>query len=210
MKPIIFARITSMKYYKGVTEDDRPLNGGSYVKENNDAHESHNFMPIEFDDGSTDCIGYVQLVGGGEKLHIENIYGCKSRKKEDFVDDVIVVFVATRDGSMRVVGFYKNAEVYRDWCECIVNEGTPDEYIQCYYFRANKEDCVLIPEHDRYITGDWYVPMSGKHGYDFGFGHANVWFAGSKTDNPKEIEYVEAMISRIENYKGENWIDEGY
>ena len=33
MKPIIFVRISSMKYYKG-TMNDTPENGGSYVTEN--------------------------------------------------------------------------------------------------------------------------------------------------------------------------------
>ena len=29
MKPIIFVRIADMKYYKGITENDVPDNGGS-------------------------------------------------------------------------------------------------------------------------------------------------------------------------------------
>ena len=44
MKPIIFARVADMKLYKGITETDRPVNGGAYVRETNDAHECFNFI----------------------------------------------------------------------------------------------------------------------------------------------------------------------
>ena len=32
MKKVIFCEIAWMKYYKGVTEEDRPRNGGSYIE----------------------------------------------------------------------------------------------------------------------------------------------------------------------------------
>ena len=117
-----------------------------------------------------------------------------------------MVFVSTNSTNMRVVGFYRNASVLRYSDRCISNEGLSNEFEQYYYFYAKSEDCVLIPFEDRFKTSDWYVPMSGKNGKTFGFGHSNIWFAGSNTDNPKEIEYVENMINRIENYKGENWL----
>lgn len=211
MKPIIFARISDMKFYKGVTDNDMPKNGGSWVKENNYAHECCNFLPIGLDDGSKVCLGYVQLIGGATdaepQIHIEKIYDCKSSRKDSEIEGVTVVFVSTNTTNMRVVGFYKNATVLRYSDVCIINEGDPDEYEQFYYFYADCSDCVLIPFEDRFKTSDWYVPMSGKHGNKYGFGHSNIWFAGSNTDNPKEIEYVENMINRIENYKGENWIN---
>ena len=34
MKKVVFCEIAWMKYYSGVSEDDQPVNGGKYVKEN--------------------------------------------------------------------------------------------------------------------------------------------------------------------------------
>ncbi|MDE7122002.1 MAG: hypothetical protein K2O42_07570 [Oscillospiraceae bacterium] len=119
MKPIIFARLTDMKYYKGITDDDKPVNGGSYVSETSYAHECHNFEVVEKeDDGKEYCFGFAQLLGrNNPQLHIEKIIGCETFKNEEFVDNVIVVFCSTPDNdksrAMRVVGFYKNATVYR-------------------------------------------------------------------------------------------------
>ena len=66
----------------------------------------------------------------------------------------------------RVVGFYKNATVYRytqevEFCD---DNGEVCDW-QEYNFIAKKEDCVLIPRHDRYTKSEWYIPLSGKHGY---------------------------------------------
>ena len=66
MKPIIFVRISSMKYYKG-TMNDTPENGGSYVTENGEAHECYNFEAVNFDDGKSECFGFAMITGGGSK-----------------------------------------------------------------------------------------------------------------------------------------------
>lgn len=34
---ILFCNIAWMKYYNGITDDDKPENGGSWVKENGNA-----------------------------------------------------------------------------------------------------------------------------------------------------------------------------
>lgn len=76
MKPIIFARVADMKYYRGITENDKPSNGGSYVKETKDAHECNNFQPMIMEGQDyAKCIGFSQMSGGrgARQLHIENI-----------------------------------------------------------------------------------------------------------------------------------------
>jgi len=40
-----------MKYYKGVSDQDIPMNGGSYVTEHKGGGEVYNFCPIDVDDG---------------------------------------------------------------------------------------------------------------------------------------------------------------
>ena len=207
MKPIIFARIADMKFYKGITDTDKPVNGGSYVKETKYAHECYNFDPVIMEDEKEYCLGFSQLLGGNDpQLHIERIVGCKSMKEVLSVDNVIVVFCSKpmNNKTMRVVGFYKNATVYRYYMECAFPGEGEEEYIQAYSFIAEKKDCVLLPYQERFSNGKWFVPTSGKMGYSFGYGHSNIWFAGSETYNMDEINYVNKMIESVENYNGEN------
>lgn len=210
LKPIVFARIASMKYYKGITDKDTPENGGSYVTKNGDAHECYNFDAVNFDDGKSECFGFAMITGGGNcevQLKIENIVGCANFKDEEYVEGVTVVWCAKANctNSLRVVGFYKNATVFRHRQLLEFDNGDK----QGFNFVADKEDCVLIPYQKRFSDGRWYIPTSGKNKYDFGFGRSSVWYGGSRTKNKKEIEFVEKMIENIENYDGENWIEEG-
>ena len=119
MKPIIFARVADMKYYKGITETDTPENGGSYVKDTGRAHECYNFAPvIQEGQDYEKCLGFCMVSGGkygASQLHIERIVGCEDCSNEEACENVIVVFVSksSRAKTMRVVGFYRNATVYR-------------------------------------------------------------------------------------------------
>lgn len=210
MKPIIFARVADMKYYRGITDLDTPVNGGAYVKETNMAHECFNFDPVEMEEGNIRCLGFAQLMGNAKnvnpQLHIERIVGCKAYRKEEQVDDVTVVFCAKarNSSSMRVVGFYKHATVYRHYQEAAFDTG----YVQSYSFIAAKDDCVLIPYRNRYRDSRWVVPVSGVGSKKFGFGRANIWYAGSDTDDKDEIQYVERILTYIENYNEENAMEE--
>lgn len=210
MKPIIFARVADMKYYRGITEQDEPLNGGSYVKETGYAHECYNFRPIVQDGQDYEkCIGFFMTSGGRGvgQIHIENIVGCELLKKEEVAEGVHVVFVSKASGAktMRVVGFYKDATVYR-YPRYMEFE---DEYEQKYWFEAVKENCVLLPYTERHGGSKWFVPASSSKYQEYGFGRSNIWFAGGKGASEKELEYVERMIQSIETYQGENWMDKG-
>lgn len=209
MKPIIFARVTDMKYYRGITDSDKPYNGGAFVKDTGYAHECYNFDAVSFNGMDQEyCLGFCQLPGHSKngkdiELHIENIPGCKLMKNEEKIEDAIVVFCSKSYNSknMRVVGFYKNATIFREQQAC----GFGEDYVQFYSFLAKKEDCVLLPFRERHSQSKWYVPSSGKNGSDFGFGRSNIWYAGN-SHNQKEIEYVNRMIESIEQYDGENWM----
>ena len=202
MKPIIFVRVADMKYYQGIDDIDEPKNGGSYVEENHYAHECFNFS--SFEDDYRKCIGYFQT-SNGDQLHIEKINGCEAMKTEEQVDNVIVVFVAKTDisSSMRVVGFYKKATVYRYLHTYIFNDGADD---QCYWTEAKVEDCILIPSGKR-NRAEWSVPSASAKGKLFGFGRSNVWYPCKKGCPKEEIEFVERMINQIENYNEENYTD---
>lgn len=198
-----------MKYYRGITDNDQPYNGGAYVKDTGYAHECFNFDAMNFQGEDQEyCLGFCQLPGysktGKEiELHIEKVHGCELMKKENKIEEAIVVFCskAYNSSNMRVVGFYKNATIYRNQQSCSFGE-----YIQYYSFVAKKEDCVLLPYSERHSQAKWYVPSSGKNNSSFGFGRSNIWYAGN-TDNLEEIEYVNRMIKSVELYFGDNWIE---
>ena len=207
MKNIIFVKTSSMWYYKG-PEGMPAENGGSYVKEHGIGHECHNFSTVIDQDGREQCLGFAMLTGGGNtapQLKIENIVGCEAFKKAEAVDNVIVVWCAKaeRSNNIRVVGFYKNATVYRYSQYADFDNGER----QWFNFVADKKDCVLLPYQERFATDKWFVPTSGKNRRDFGFGRSSIWYGGSKTIDKDEIAYVENMIKNIESYNGENWID---
>lgn len=225
MKPIIFVRVAHMDYYKGV-DKDTPVYGGKYVQENKEGHEAFNFCPYgEFDSDKKVCLGFSQIKGyriGRQTLHIENIFGCMGMTKEDYVDGVIVVFFAKADekSNQRVVGFYRNARVYRRYQTALMS----DDFLQDFLFKADAKDCVLLPLFERrrketngYNT--WWIPQIKTKSKQIsimdkiGTGQSMFWFGGgthSEKQNDEvraaEMAFVERMIKSIENYKGENWL----
>ena len=113
---ILFCKVSGMKYYKGACEQDKPYNGGKFVEENGFGHEEFNFRPIKLDDEEqTMCLGFVEPKsnkGRRNTLHIQNIEGCAACTQEPCVEDVLVVWCATRmEGDTTVVGWYKSATV---------------------------------------------------------------------------------------------------
>ena len=118
-KRVLFCNVAYMKNYDALAFDEKPVNGGSYVAETQDAYEKYNFHVCE--DGLVR--GFVETkysdgaLGGQQKpkqLHIENID--KAFKKENVIDDVLVVFCALspKINKTVIVGWYKNAKVYRN------------------------------------------------------------------------------------------------
>ena len=94
---ILFCNIAWMKEYRG-NEDgkDTPLNGGSYVDETGDAHEKYNFTPVNMEGREgLYCLGFFETKSHNGKdvnqMRIENIAGCELLKKEESVDDVLIV-----------------------------------------------------------------------------------------------------------------------
>jgi len=210
MKPIIFCNIAYMKYYKGnINGIDVPENGGAYVNERNDAHEAYNFEGVYFEKDNTNfCLGFVMLLQSLEnktsQLHIEKINGCRLSNNKESIDGVTVIWCAKskKIGSTRVVGWYKDATVYRNPQYIEFDTG----FVQEFNFIDKEENCVLLPESERYLS-KWIVPRSGRNGYNFGFGQSNIWYAQGVENNADLKQYLEKLLSQIENYSGDNWID---
>lgn len=204
---VLFCKISSMKYYKGACEDDVPMFGGKFVEENGYGHEEFNFLPIEMDGSSEqECVGFVEPKsnrGVRNTFHIEKIEGCEGLKKEPFVEDVLVIWCAKRDlGDVTVVGWYKHATVYRDlqdWT-IIFADGTEED--RGYNVRASVNDCTLLPVSER-NRAMWNVP-SAKYTKLYGFGQSMVWYP----TEPEAKTYLSRLIGNIENYSGDNWLNE--
>ena len=199
-----------MKYYKGTTENDIPVNGGSYVNKNKIANEDMNFYPLPDADGGFSCYGSVETKSTNRitsnELHIEKIEGCKDLKNEPFVDDVLVIFCAKPDRIDTwpcIVGWYKNARVYRNY-EKVVFDTENGVFERYYNIEAFKEDVVLLPKELRQKRTVWWAPRAKKQGY--GFGQANVWYP-TDVDSEAGRNYLKRIVQQIEEYDGENWVD---
>lgn len=193
-KKILFCNIAWMKYYVGVTDEDQPINGGEYIKEVGKGGEVYNFL-----DDNGKCHGFVR-VGGNMALE-KHFKGAKA--KDDYVDDVLVVWVATnKNKQTRIVGWYKNARVYRK----VHRTGGALTFffvpkISSYYnIEAKAIDCYLIPEEDR----NFPIDRASEVGEGMGFGQSNIWYAESDFAKanivPKVIEYIESYDGPYANF----------
>ena len=181
--PVLFCRLAWMKHYQGITEDDQPLGGGRWVKENNDAHESDNFRPYNHV-----CRGFVQTKSGS--ININRL----AQEKGAEAKGVTVIFVAKHpEGSSYIVGWYRNATVFRRGKQSLEptrNDGTNQEY----YFTAAERDCVLLPESERIYE----IPRAADAGAGKGMGQAHVWYA----DEPQSENTRQRALDYISTYKG--------
>ena len=203
---ILFCKVSGMKYYKGACEQDVPYNGGSFVEENGFGHEEFNFLPIDWEGKDEQvCVGFVEPKSNRGKrntIHIEKIEGCSAFKNEPLVDDVLVVWCATRqEGDVTVVGWYKHATVYRELQEWTIMFEDGSEEERCYNVMAEVDQCTLLPpdERNRRI---WYVP-SARYTGTFGFGQSMLWYPEEESAK----QYLENLLGNIEKYSGENWLN---
>ena len=208
MMRILFCNIAWMKEYRG-NEDgkDTPLNGGSYVDETGDAHEKYNFTPVNMaGKEGLYCLGFFETKSHNGKdvnqMRIENIAGCELLKKEEAVDDVLVVYCAKHPAHKftTVIGWYKHAAVYRHYQEAVF---APED-IQYYNAIAKSSDCVLLPTGTRARKVQWEVPRKSS-GWAYGFGRANVWYASE--EDSRLQDYLARLEKQINEYDGENWIE---
>lgn len=217
---ILFCNIAWMDYYKGVINGvDEPKNGGAYVLESGDAHEAYNFDVVKLseENGYPEgeyCLGFVETKSTNRnnrnQLNIEKIAGCELCKKENQVEDVLVIYCAKYPDSFvqetYVVGWYKHATVYRYYETLEFSDGKDGVFYQDYNAIAKKQNCVLLPRSSRRKSNIWRVPRKNS-GVSYGFGQANVWFASGREQNTHLDTFLSKLVKQIEEYDGENWRD---
>lgn len=100
---VLFCKIGWMINYAGNVDKDPIKNGGSYNLKNN-GYEIYNFKNF-----AGKYYGFIEPEG---TIHIERI---DKETKEDYLENVLVIWIATKPktGGQYIVGWYKNAKVYR-------------------------------------------------------------------------------------------------
>jgi hypothetical protein len=109
MDKMVFFNIAWMNEYKGITPNDRPVHGGKHVEDFLYGDEVYNFQAYR-----GKMYGFVE-VGWKPKPRCINIAHFGASKREKSVSGVLVVWVARhpRKPHTLVVGWYKNATIYR-------------------------------------------------------------------------------------------------
>ncbi|MDE7207820.1 MAG: hypothetical protein K2N90_11815, partial [Lachnospiraceae bacterium] len=179
LKKVVFCEIAWMKYYNGISEDDKPMNGGKYIKENGEGGEIFNFTPYNHK-----CYGYVMHYGN--ELHIERYD--KALEKSTELDDLTVIWVASDGESSKIVGWYENATMYRYW-QMLWYDGQGYDY----NFIADEKDCYLIDADKRTFV----IPRAPIAGAGRGMGQSQVWYADSDYAQdefiPKVMKYLDSV-----------------
>lgn len=156
MNRLIFCNIGWMNFYRGLQGTTDKVSGTfSYFKEhknNVQAHEACNFLTA--DDGNV--YGHVESFRGNNDLdiHLENIGG---QDFDEFLDGVSVFWTAThpQEGGRRIVGFYRDARVYRKR-QCFKNhpKARPtgqhkQDKVDNFRISCRGENAVLLSPDDR-------------------------------------------------------------
>jgi hypothetical protein len=109
--------------------------------------------------------------------------------ESSFVDAVLVGWAARKpEGGTYVVGWYKNAIVFRKWQK--PPQGSRREYRGeplGYYVRAAANDCILLPLDERILR----VPRASdpENRGKGGIGQANLWYADSQKHNDLKFRH---------------------
>lgn len=159
---ILFANIGWMSHYQGIKKNDHIKGGGSYSNEGK--HEVFNFLPI---DGI--CYGYVKTV----KFSPVNLKRIDSKCQSDVLHHVLVVWVASHPNTKGsfIVGWYKNATIFRNYQDSNVTQRNKYHYL----ITAKAEDCTLLPVDQRIFE----IPRANSQRKGL-MGQSNVWYADAK------------------------------
>lgn len=150
-----------MRDYRGL-KTDTITGGGAYVRMHGYGFEIFNFLPMQ---GLN--YGFVQCKG---KIRIERL---GASDDADSIDNVLVVWVAKApEGGARLIGWYNNATVFRNYLILNNSNRTFKGREVEYNIKAREEDCHLLPIDERTFR----IPTNCMGG----MGQSNVWYANEK------------------------------
>ena len=187
VRKVLFSRIGWMKFYDGPKPDDpRPIGGGASNRKRLGT-ERFNFQKC-----GRYFYGFVQPPVRSGKIKLERIVpGTLS----DSLEGVLLIFVARKFGmgNQCVVGWYKDATVYREHQPSSLSRRKKLHYSAI----TQTHNAVLLPVNMR----TWPVP-AGKGG---GIGQANVFYLYRNNDGRKKpLHWVSKILRLIENCRFRN------
>jgi len=182
---IVFFNVAWMKEYRGITPQDIPVHGGSYIRTHGHGAEVFNFQPY-----AGKMYGFVEA-GWKPALRCINITRLGAVKSAESISGILAVWVARCSalGETVVVGWYKDATVYRE--RQILSEGLnrmlPNGKLAEYFVvaDADEQNWCRIPENIRTFSIN-----RGKGG----IGQKNIWYAESpcgEETKSKVLEYIQ-------------------
>lgn len=173
---MLFCNIGWMANYIG--SDVNKIKGGGSYNNSNIGMEIYNFKPYK----GMVC-GFVQPSGKNGSIHIEKL---GAEKDDTTIKNVLVIWTAPHpDGGTFIVGWYKNATVFRDSQQ--MRNHNRKKGFDWYNIVTKDEDADLLPIDDRVFR----IPRAD--GKNKGIGQSNVWYADSNllADFRKEvIDYI--------------------
>ncbi|WMJ74100.1 DEAD/DEAH box helicase family protein [Cytophagaceae bacterium ABcell3] len=198
MKKVLFCRVGWCKYYDDIKDKGkRPIGGGSYNKDEV-GHEVYSFKPEK-----GILFGYVQpsmQSFSRRELNLERI--SVNLNDKNLIEDVLVIFFATsiRQGAQVVVGWYKDASVYRKY-QKPKNQNNRNGFT--YNLVTSEENGVLLNGYDR----KWKIsdPQS-KQGRP---GTSNVFYVLNEKGEPRKGAWINEILEKIENFSGDNLLHGG-
>jgi hypothetical protein len=173
---LLFCNIGWMARYQGLArQEDRIVGGGRHVKEHGRGFEVCNFLPC--DDGN--IYGHVEVSKKEEDQNL-NINRLSASKPDKSVKGVTVVWTAThpREGGRRVIGWYREAEVFRtrQFFPRRPSGQHRADGLPSFRIRALCQNACLLPIDERKLT------LLHKPGW---LGQKPYWFPNESKD--KEI-----------------------
>lgn len=178
---ILFCNIGWMERYQGLRHGDQIRGGGAFVEKEGRGHEVCNFSPY-----NDTLYGYVQTPG--DQIDLDRL---GASDEDDSVAGTTVIWTATRPGGgTTIVGWYKNAIVFRNYQRFEKTPGTQlRNGVDGYRIEAPFGQATLLPVDARVFE----IPRRVKGG----MGQSNIWYA----DSPESAALVNKVRALIDGAK---------
>jgi len=172
----IFCNTGWMENYKGLTSKDKISGGGSYVDQNASGHEVCNFYEYQ-----KNVYGYVQP--SGSQINISRLGASNT---DESIRNITVIWTAKRpEGGTVIVGWYKNATVYRYYQNFTKQPPLHKKNkLPGYWITAKAKDVNLLSIDERTIS----IPRGTA-----GMGRSHIWYA----DSPDKVEFLNNVKALI-------------
>ncbi len=165
--PMIFFNIGWMINYRGQTEEDRLQGDFKYIQKHGIGDEQCNFLPT---DGWLYGYAPVKWNEDTDEPTSINIDRIGANPTDDHLAGADVIFFSRNpeDGNTYIIGWYRNATLYRKAHELAGRKIAGERFF--YFAKTNADDGFCVPQSRR----DFIVPKA--HQTKGGYGQSPVWY----------------------------------